>query len=129
MPGVVQIRLVDCCCLACIQFTGHCEVKHADHWTTGSLKEGKKLTKKTHWSQFEGIVPKSQKLVMYPLMENTKLRKDRNTIKVQDLQIDEDDIPLAELMRERPRNVIMEKIRKEISPKDVTENNLREKKY
>ena len=87
MPGIVQIRSVDCCCLACIRFTGHCEVKHADHWTTGSLKEGKKLTKKTHWSQFEGIVPESQKLVMYPLMENTKLRKDRNTIKLQDLQI------------------------------------------
>ena len=66
---------------------------------------------------------------MYPLMENTKLRKDRNTIKLQDLQIDEDDIPLAELMRERPRKVLMEKIRKEISPKDVTKNNLREKKY
>ena len=81
MPGVVQIRLVDCCCLACIQFTGHCKVKHADHWTTGSLKEGKKLTKKRHWSQFEGIVPKSQKLVIYPLMENTKLQKDRNNNK------------------------------------------------
>ena len=73
MPGVVQIRLVDCCCLACIRFTGHCEVKHADYWTTSSVKEGKKLTQKTHWLQFEGIVPESQKLVMYPLMENTKL--------------------------------------------------------
>ena len=83
VPGVVQIRSVDCCCLACIWFTGHCEVKHADHWTTDSLKEGEKLTKKTHWSQFEDIVPESQKLVMYPLMENTKLQKDRNTIKVQ----------------------------------------------
>ena len=62
-------------------------------------------------------------------MENTKLQKDRNTIKVQDLQIDKDDIPLVELMRERPRKVVMEKIRKEISPKDVTENNLREKRY
>ena len=40
---------------------------------------------------------------MYPLMENTKLLKNRNRIKLQDLQIDEDDIPLAQLMRKRPR--------------------------
>ena len=91
-------------------------------------QRGKKLTKKTNWSQFEGIVPKSEKLVMYPLMENTKLQKDRNTIKLQDLQIDEDDIPLSPLMRKRPRKDVIEKIRREISPKDVMENNLIEKK-
>ena len=65
---------------------------------------------------------------MYPLMENTKLLKDRDRIKLQDLQINEDDIPLAQLMRKRSRKDVMEKIRREISPKDVTENNVREKK-
>ena len=101
MPGIIQVRSVDCCCHACIRMAGHCEVKHADPWITFAIDSHVDVAKmkKSHWDNFT-MPPNMNPRMRYPVMENTKIKKRKTVHNIEEMNVeDEDDIPLSKLRR------------------------------
>ena len=79
-----------------------CKVKHADPWITAVVESGVNVTEmtKSHWDNFK-IRPGMDPRQKYPIMENTKLKKQHD---IQDINCEnEDDVPLAKLRRKLQR--------------------------
>ena len=72
VPGIIEIRSVDCCCIGCIRSTGKCQSQHADPWTRAVIQPGVDMRKlkTSHW---EKIMMKGQTDTRtYTIMDNTK---------------------------------------------------------
>ena len=115
IPGIVQIRSIDCCCSGCIRMTGKCQAKQSDPWSVRSVQKGlqPRESMKTHWKKFQGVLKGKEATAKYPIMENKELSKSKRRRKLKsnggdgndtlpkttDETEDEDDMSLAKLRK------------------------------